>query len=176
MLKLLTLLLTILFTLVLAGGYLVINEKIHAGERSIAEGQNVIAFESPSLEEGKIDLASGRHQLSEGKKEYQHAHDNPFMVFADKWFNSGKGFADGRKKIAEGEEKVAKGEDKINAGEIRLDKGNLALEQGMDKLQQGKKVRDLCAIGAIIFTLLSVVLGYFWRRSLLQFIQHIKLK
>ncbi len=176
MLKLLTLLLTILLALASAGGYLVINEKIHAGEISIAEGQNIIAFESPSLEEGKNDLANGRHLLSEGKKEYEHAHDNPFIVFADTWFNSGKGFAEGRKKIAEGEDKVAKGEDKVNAGEIRLDKGNLALERGMGKLQQGKIVRDVCAFGATLFTLLSIVLGFFWRRSLLQFVQHIRVK
>lgn len=176
MLKVFTLLLTILLAIVSAGGYLVLNEKIIAGARAIAEGQENIAMESPSLAEGKADLASGKQLLSEGKKEYERAHDNPFLVFADKWFNSGKGFAEGRQKIAEGEEKVAKGEEKVNVGAKRLDKGNLALRQGMEQLQQGKQARDVCALGAVVFTLLSVALGFFWRRSLLQYVQHIKVK
>ena len=153
-----------------------LNEKIIAGARAIAEGQNTIALESPSLEEGKADLASGKHQLADGKKEYERAHDNPFLVFADKWFNAGKGFAEGRKKIAEGEEKVAKGEVKVDVGEKRIDKGNLALQVGMEKLQQGQTARDVCAFGTIAFTLLSIVLGFFWRQSLLQFVQRIKIQ
>jgi len=176
MIKALAFLFIFLLAIASALGYLILTQKIIAGEKLIAEGQNFIAQESPSLIQGKADLASGKHQLADGKKEYERAHDNPFLVFADKWFNGGKGFAEGRKKIAAGEEKVAKGEDKIDVGEKRLDKGNLALQVGMEKLQQGKIAREVCAFGAIVFSLLSIVLGFIWRQSLLQFVQHIKIK
>jgi hypothetical protein len=159
-----------------ATGYLVLTQKIIAGEKLVAEGQNFIAQQGPSLEQGKADLATGKNQLTAGYKEYDHAQDNPFLVFADKWFNGGKGFAEGRNKIAKGEEKVAKGEDKVDVGQKRLDKGNLAVQGGMEKLQQGKTARNVCALGAIIFTLLSIALGYSWRQSLQQWVQNTKTK
>ena len=174
MIKEVTLAFTTICAVASLGGYLVLNEKIIAGERFIAEGQSNIALESPSLVEGKAELATGKGLLSEGKKEYERAHDNPFLVFADKLFNSGKGFAEGRKKIAEGEEKVAKGEDKVDVGEKRLDQGNEAIRLGKEKLQQGKLARDICAIAAIVFTLISLVLGFLLRRSLVHFFMHPK--
>lgn len=172
--RMLALLFSILSALASAAGYLVLNEMIPAGERLIAEGQYSIATEGPALAEGKADLASGRLLLAEGKEEYAQAHDNPFLVFADKWFNAGKGFAEGRKKLAEGEAKVAKGEDKVEAGEKRLDEGNLALRQGIARLRLSKQVRVACAVGAIVFTLLSIALGFLWRRPLLQFVRRVK--
>lgn len=166
MIRTLAFLSLILLALASASGYLYLSREIAAGERYITEGQNLISRESPSLEAGKVELATGKQQLSEGKKEYERAHDNPLLVFADKLFNGGKGFAEGREKIAEGEQLVARGEHKVAVGEQRLDKGNAALSSGMEKLQQGKLARDVCAIGAVTFTLLAIVLGYFWRRSL----------
>jgi autotransporter adhesin len=157
-------------------GYLVLTQKITAGEKLVATGQNFIAQQGPSLEQGKADLASGKNKLTEGYKEYDHAQDNPFLVFADKWFNGGKGFAEGRNKIAKGEEKVAKGEDKVDVGQKQLDKGNLAVQVGMKKLQQGKTARNVCALGAIIFTLLSIAFGISWRQSLQQFVRNVKTK
>lgn len=166
MIRTLAFLSLILLALASAVGYLFLNRKIAAGERYIAEGQNLIVREGPSLAAGKVELATGKQQLSDGKKEYEHAHDNSLLVFADTLFNDGKGFAEGRKKIAEGEQKVAQGENKVAVGEQRLDKGNEALRSGMEQLQQGKLARDGCAIGAVTFTILAIVLGYFWRRSL----------
>lgn len=166
MIRTLAFLSLILLALASAVGYLFLNRKIADGERYIAEGQNFITQESPSLATGKVELATGKQQLSDGKKEYERAHDNPFLVFADTLFNGGKGFEEGRKRIAEGEQQVARGENKVADGEKRLDKGNEALRSGMEKLRQGKLARDVCAIGAVTFTLLAIVLGYFWRRSL----------
>jgi hypothetical protein len=176
MIKALAFLFIFLLAFASALGYLILTQKIIAGEKLMAEGQNFIAQESPSLMQGKADLASGKHQLSEGKKEYERAHDNPFLVFADKWFNGGKGFAEGRNKISKGEDKVAEGEDRVNVGEKRIEKGNLALQVGMEKLQQGKKVRDVCALGTIILTPLSIVLGLLWRRSVAKLFWHPKAK
>lgn len=156
----------ILLALASASGYIFLTREIAAGEQLIAEGKNFIARESPSLEAGKVELSTGKQQLSDGKKEYERAHDNPLLVFADKLFNDGKGFAEGREKLAEGEQKVAQGENRVELGEKRIDKGNAALRSGMEQLQQGKLARDVCAIGAVTFTLLAIGLGYFWRRSL----------
>jgi uncharacterized phage infection (PIP) family protein YhgE len=172
--KVIALLFTILLAIASLVGYLVLNEKINAGERFIAEGQNNIEQQRPSFEAGKVDLADGKQKLSAGKKEYEEAHDNPFLVWADKWFNGGKGFAEGRKKIAEGEEKVAQGQDKVDVGKKQLDTGTLKVHQGMEKLKMAKEVRDACALGTVIFTLLSIVLGFFWRRSVAKTLMQLR--
>lgn len=176
MIKVIALLFIILLAIASLVGYLLLNEQINAGERIIAEGQNSIEKERPSFEEGKAELADGKRKLSEGKKEYEEAHDNPFLVLADKLFNGGKGFAEGRKKIAEGEEKVVQGQDKVNVGEKQLDTGTLKVRQGMKRLKMSKEARDACAVGAVIFTPLSIVLGFFWRRSVAKTLLQIRAK
>ena len=176
MVKSVVILITILLALVSASGYAYLSAKIAAGERNLNTGQLNIDTESPSLMEGKADLAHGKRQLAEGKKEYEHAHDNPFLVWADRIFNDGKGFAEGRKKIAAGEAKIAEGQNRVDVGEKRLDAGNLAMRQGTDELQLGLEARDCCALAAIAFTMLSLVLGVFWRRSLVQTFMHLKTK
>jgi hypothetical protein len=174
MIKAITLLLTILLAIASVGGYLYINVKISDGEQFLAEGQYNIDTEGPSLEVGKADLAQGKQLLADGKKEYARAHDNPFLVWADKVFNDGKGFAEGRKKIAAGEVKVAEGQERVDVGEKRLDKGNLAMRQGKEKMKQGLDARDICAFGAILFTVLSIVLGFFWRQSIAKTLKQIR--
>jgi len=111
-------------------------------------------------------LEAGKRELSEGKKEYEQAKDNLFLVLADKLLKGGKGFEDARKEIAEGDKQVAKGEGEVNAGERRLDAGELELRRGREQLRLAKGARVACALGAAFFASLSVVLGFCWRRSL----------
>lgn len=174
MFKLTTLLLTILLAIASAGGYLFLNEKIRDGRGLLTEGQHNIDTEGPSLVTGKAELAQGKKLLADGKKEYASAHENFLLVWADKLFNGGKGFADGREKIAAGEVKVAEGQDRVDTGQIRLDKGNLQMSQGRERLEQGLNARDVCALGAIVFTSLAVLLGFFWRKSILQALKKIR--
>lgn len=176
MLKLITLLLTILLAIASAGGYLFLNENIRDGRGLLTEGQHNIDTESPSLVAGKTDLAQGKKLLEDGKKEYARAHDNPLLVWADKLFNGGKGFADGREKIAAGEVKVAEGQDRVDSGQIQLDKGKQEMSQGREKLEQALDIRDACAIGAVVLIPLSLVLGFLWRRALAQTLMHFRSK
>jgi hypothetical protein len=174
MFKLITLLLTILLAIASAGGYLFLNESIRDGRGYLAEGQHNIDTEGPSLVTGKAELAQGKKLLADGKKEYASAHDNFLLVWADKLFNGGKGFAEGREKIAAGEVKVAEGQERVDAGQIQLDKGNLQMSQGREKLKQGLDARDACVIGVIVFSALAILLGFFWRRSILQTLKKIR--
>ena len=111
-------------------------------------------------------MEAGKRELSEGKKEYEQAKDNLFLVLADKLLKGGKGFEGARKEIAEGDKQVAKGEGEVNAGERRLDAGELELRRGREQLRLAKGARVACALGAAFFASLSIVLGFCWRRSL----------
>jgi len=170
--KVLALLLMILLALASVAGYLFLTEKIIAGERQIAEGQRRLEKGHPALEEGKAKLEAGKRELSEGKKDYEQAKDNPFLVLADKLLKGGKGFKDANEQIAEGEEQVAKGEGKVNVGENRLDAGELELRRGKEQLDLAKGARVACALGAALFATLSIVLGFYWRRSLARIFAH----
>ena len=70
-------------------------------------------------------------------------------MFADKWLNDEKGFAEGRKQIAEGDRQVAEGEIKVTAGEKRLDAGQQELSRGMEQLKLARGARLACALGAV---------------------------
>lgn len=166
MIKLFALLFSILLAVASVGGYLYLDAKIAAGEGKITEGQKEVDKGQPALDKGKAKLEAGKIELAEGKAKYEKAHDNLFMVFADKLFNRGKGFEDGRSKIAEGDRQVAEGEAKISAGEKRLAAGELELSLGKEQLKLAKGVRIACALGAIFFGVFSVVLATLWRRSL----------
>jgi hypothetical protein len=117
-------------------------------------------------------LEAGKQELSEGKKEYEQAEDNLLLVLADKLLNAGKSFEEGRKQIAKGDNQVAKGEGKVNVGERRLDAGELELRRGREQLNLAKGARVACALGAAFFASLSIVLGFFWRRSLARIFMH----
>jgi hypothetical protein len=164
--KLLALLLIILLAFASVAGYLFLTEKITAGERQIADGQRRLENEQPVLEKGKAKLEAGKRELSDGKKEYEQAQDNPLLILADKLLKGGKGFEEARTQIAEGDKQVAKGEGKVGVGEERLEAGRLDLRQGLEQLMLAKGARVACALGAIFFIALSIVLGFYWRRSL----------
>jgi hypothetical protein len=170
--KFIALLVFILWALASMAGYIYLTGKITAGERQIAEGQGMVDKGQIALEKGIIRLESGKQELAEGKKEYKHAKDNRALVIVDKWFNDGKGFRDAETKIAKGDQQVAKGEDKVHAGERRLDAGERELSQGREDLGLAKGARIACATGAAFFTSLSIVLGFWWRRSLARIFKH----
>ncbi len=170
--KVLTLLFMILLALASVAGYLLLTEKIIAGERQIAEGQRRLEKAKPALEKGKAKLEAGKRELSQGKKDYQEAEESLFLVLADKLLKSGKGFEDARERVAKGEKQTAKGEDKVNVGESRLDAGELELRQGKEKLDLAKGARVACALGAAFFATLSIVFGFCWRRSLARIFMH----
>jgi hypothetical protein len=168
MIKLFALLFSVLLAVASVGGYMYLDAKIIAGEGKISGGQMEVDKGQPALDKGKAKLEAGKIELAEGKAKYEKAHDNLFMVFMDKVFNRGKGFEEGRSKIAEGDKQVAQGEAKISAGEKRLAAGELELYRGKEQLNMAKNVRIACALGAIFFGVLSIVLTILWRRSLLK--------
>jgi hypothetical protein len=110
--------------------------------------------------------------LSEGKKEYEQAKDNLFLVLADKLLKGGKGIKEAGKQIAEGDKQVAKGEGDVNVGERQLDAGELELRRGREQLILAKGARFACALGAAFFASLSILLGFYWRRSLARIFMH----
>jgi hypothetical protein len=124
------------------------------------------------IEDSKAKLKAGRRELSQGKKEYEQAKDNLFLVLVDKLLKGGKGFKEARKRIAKGEKQIAEGEDNINDGERRLDAGKLELNRGREQLGLLKEARLACALVAAFFTSLSIVLGFCWRRSLALIFKH----
>jgi chromosome segregation ATPase len=170
--KVFALLLIILLALASVAGYLFLNEQINAGEIQIADGQKQLEKAQPVLEAGKAKLEAGKREMSESKKEYEQAKDNSFLVLADKLLTGGKGFKDAREQIAEGDKQVAKGEDKVNVGERRLDAVELELRRGRELLMLAKGARVACALGAFIFASLSIVRGFYWRRSLAGIFMH----
>jgi uncharacterized phage infection (PIP) family protein YhgE len=166
MIKVFALMFSALLALASLGGYVFLDAKIIDGEARISDGQNEVDKGQPALDQGKAKLEAGKIDLAKGKAKYEKAHDNLFMVFMDNLFNRGKGFEDGRKQIAEGDKQVAQGEADISAGEKRLAAGELELIQGKEKLKMAKGMRFACALGTIIFGVLSIVLAILWRRSL----------
>jgi hypothetical protein len=170
--KVIALLLIILLALASVAGYLFLHGKIIAGERRIADGQRQVEKEQVNLDEGKAKLEAGKLKSSEGKKRYEKAKRNLFLVLADKLLKGGKGFKDARERIADGDERLAKGEDKVNVGKKRLEAGKLELSQGREQVKLAKRARVACALGAVLFASLSIVLGFRWRRSLARIFIH----
>ncbi|MFH1995098.1 MAG: hypothetical protein ABIJ24_05355 [Nitrospinota bacterium] len=170
--KILTLLFIILLAFASVDGYLFLSEKISAGERQIADGQRQLEEGRAALKEGKAKLEDGKQELSGGKKKYEQAKGKPLLVLADRVLKGGKGFKEAEGKIAEGDKKVAEGEGRVYTGEKQIAAGELKLRIGMEKLRVAKVARFACALATAFFTLLSIVLGFRWRRSLARIFMH----
>jgi hypothetical protein len=164
MVKVIVLLLVFLLALAAVAGYFFLDKKITDGEMSVAGGKLQIEEGKVALEEGKARLEAGKLELAAGKNKYEKASDNAFLVWADKWLNSGKGFEKGREQIADGDKKVARGEEKVSAGEKRLDAGEVQLSEGMEQLEFARRLRVACEIAAVFFIILMVALVFRWRR------------
>ena len=170
--KVLALLLIILLALASLSGYLYFTNKIRVGERQIAEGQRQLKKGQLLLKSGKVKLKSGRNELSQGKKQYEQSKGNIILVLTDKLLKNGKGFKQARKQITEGERQVAKGEHMIFFAEMQLAESKLELRRGMEYLRLAKGVCFSCVVGAVFLSFLSLLLGFFWRRSLAQIFIH----
>ncbi len=145
------LLLIVFVALAFVAGYAVLRIKIAAGEGLLDDGQLAVAA-------GEARLQAGTQRLSDGKADYEQAKGNPFLVWVDKLLNGGRGFRDARRRIAEGQ-------DEVDAGGRRLAAGELAMDRGKGHLRFAKGLRFACALGALVFALLSMLLGFRWRRS-----------
>ena len=156
--KLLVLSFVILLALVSLTGWLFLSEKITTGDMQIAAGQE-------KVDEGQPKLDAGKQELADGKEEYKKAKGNLFYVLVDKLLKGGKGFEEGRRQIAEGQ-------DLVDAGQKRMDAGKLKLSLGAEELRLARRVRFACALGAIFFASLSIVLGFYWRRALARLFVH----
>ncbi|GGX74307.1 hypothetical protein [Saccharospirillum salsuginis] len=167
MIKVLVLLLTISLALVSGARYLFISEKIAIGKEQLSAGQKDLEKGQSALEEGQTKLDAGKKDLSDGKKEYEQARSNVFLVFMDELLQSGKGFEEGREEIAEGDKTVAEGERAVDAGERKVQAGALEMKEGRELLSLAHRVRAACAMSAISFTVLSIILGFYWRRSVI---------
>jgi hypothetical protein len=170
--KMITLLLVILLALASVPGYLFLAGKITAGEKLIADGQRQLEKGRLALAQGKVKLEAGKLELSEGKKEYEQAEDNFFLVLADKLLQGGKGFEKAREQIAEGDDQVAKGEGEVKVGEKQVVAGEQELRLGLQQMRLAKGALLACALGAVFFTSLAIVLGFRWRRSLARIFKH----
>lgn len=166
MVKVIALLFVVLLALASAAGYLFLAEKIDAGEILLVDGQRDIDKGQLDLDAGKARLEAGKRELAEGKKKYAKAENNLFLVIADKLFKGGRGFKEAKEKIAEGDRQVARGEVKVKDGEKRLDAGELKMRQGEERLKLAVSARVAFAVGAVFFAFISIVMGFFWRRSL----------
>ncbi len=172
MVKVLALLFIIILAVASLAGYLYLDSKITSGKEQIATGQIQLEKGQATLEEGKARLEAGKQELSAGKEEYERAEDNLLLVFADKVFKGGKNFREAREQISDGDRQVAKGEDKVVSGEKRIDAGELKLQRGREQLGLARDLRIACGIGAVLFTVLSIMLGFWWRRSLARIFRH----
>lgn len=172
MVKLLVLLFMVFLSLLSLGGYLFLSEKIIAGQKKIANGQKLINQGQITFDEGKAELEAGKLESSDGKKEYEKAEDNLLLVFADKLFNGGRGYKAGRVRIAQGDKQIALGVDSVYDGEKRLNAGKRELLQGIEQVELAKGARIACGLGVAFFTLVTVMLGICWRRSLARIILH----
>jgi len=170
--KLIALLLVILLALASVAGYVFLAGQIAAGEKQIAAGQRQLEKGRLALEEGKVKLEAGKQELSAGKKEYEQAEDNFFLVLADKLLQGGKGFEKAREQIAEGDDQVAQGEGEVKVGEKQIVAGEQELRLGMEQMRLAKGALLACALGAVFFTSLAIVLGFRWRRSLARMFMH----
>jgi hypothetical protein len=162
--KLFVLLLIILLALASVGGFVYLTVKITSGEKQIASGQKQLKEGQQRLKEGKARLDTGKQELSEAKTAYGLA--SPFLSSEDKALTGGLLSREAGKRIAEGDKQVASGESQVKAGEKRLAAGELELSRGKEQLRLAKDARLACAIAAVIFAPLSIVLAFRWKRSL----------
>lgn len=166
--KILILVLLFILDLGSISGYVYLNKEIIAGEVRIAEGKVQLAQGEAMLAKGKARLSEGQRTLSHARKAYNTAHSIPFMKTVTQLPIVGAPSKIARKKIAQGDYLVAQGKSKISSGESQLNAGKLELQSGIERLNQAKILRTLCLVGGMCFTFLLMVLGVFWRRSLVK--------
>jgi len=164
--RLLVLLILILLALVSAAGYIFVDQSIIAGKIKIAEGIQELKIGYPELEEGRLRMEAGKKELIEGQDEYDQARKNLFLVLADRLLKGGKGFRDARKRLQDGSDRIKEGKEEYRDGKKRINEGEIELLRGRELLKQAENMRGAFAFAAAFFFILTVLLGFRWRRSL----------
>lgn len=162
----LILLLITILGLVSMTGYLILSQKILAGEKKIAEGQLELENGEQMLAAGKARLANGKRQLSNAKSAYNKVNDIALLGIVSKLPITGAFFNVAHHQISEGQQLIAKGEAKVKNGEEQLAKGKLELEKGKIKMGAANNIRITFGIATAFFFVLAILLGIYWRKSL----------
>lgn len=166
MMKKLILIFVSLIAIISIGCYLFLTEKIIDGESKILAGQKKLAEGEQLLAKGKARLAAGKKQMASVNKVRRGINAIPFMNITKKIPVGGDVLKIANSKVDEGNQMIAKGQEKIKAGEKQLAEGKLKLKQGLDRLSHAKSLQFVCKMGAISFTLLSIILMIVWRKPL----------
>lgn len=153
----------ILLAIASIAGYLFLTEKIIAGRLKIAAGQKQIADGEQMLTNGKARLQSGKQRLSNAKNTYNGINSVPLMGIVSRLPVSGNILGIAKSKIDNGNKMVAAGSDKIRAGEKQLAEGKQDLQNGMSRLNRTNIIRMIFVAGAIVFTVLALVIGFGWK-------------
>ncbi|EKD45243.1 MAG: hypothetical protein ACD_70C00006G0002 [uncultured bacterium] len=162
MLKIITMIITLLLAIAAFAGFYVVNQKVQAGEKLLAAGQQQYDAGAQKLKAGKAKLAQGKQKLGTVKTIYQAA---PVAEIANATPIGAAILGFTHHQIKGGEKQVATGERQVKAGEAKLAAGKKALAEGREQLAQGKRIRDGLFVGGIFFALLTFVLGIFWKRK-----------
>jgi len=166
--KVVILLFIILLALASMAGYLFLTLKTTSGENLLAAGQKQVNQGQQLLTVDKTKLSAGERQLSGGKRTYHEVKDIPIFGWVIAQV--------GRQAIVQGKKQIAEGKSEIKAGEGRLSAADLELSLGSKRLRLTDILRIASALGATIFITLSIVLGFYWRRSLARSLYTLKPK
>ncbi|MES2217565.1 MAG: hypothetical protein V4501_04040 [Pseudomonadota bacterium] len=162
----------LLFVSILALGsltsYIVLTEQVTAGREKIANGQKQLEDGQKMLAQGKAKLSAGKQKLSGAKNIYNGINTVAFLGLASKLPISSEFFKVAKRQIDDGNGMVARGSEKIRAGEKQLAEGQQDLDRGMKRLTHANIIRLTFGGSAIFFGCLALLLGFCWRRKLLQ--------
>ncbi len=167
--KVLTLVLTLILTLGFIACYLFLTVQINTGSLKIAAGQKQLEDGEQMVARGKTKLSSGNQQLSSAKSGYSKIKTLSYMSVVAAPVAGVVALAGNQvigNQISEGDQMVAQGRSKIKAGEEQLSAGKLQLQHGVQRLALAKKIRIACAIAAVIFAALLIVLVVCWRKKM----------
>lgn len=150
--KIITLSITSLLAFASIISYVIINDKITAGEQQYAAGQQ-------QLVAGKRKLAAGQKKLSNAKGVYGILGHIPVVQVAKETPGANLPFQMTEKKLAQGDQQVASGKKRIRSGEQQLAAGAM-------QLATAKKIRTLLGFLSIFFIVITIALGVFWKNIL----------
>ena len=143
-------------------GYLFLSQKIVAGEQQLLDGQRQFAEGQKMLKDGKVKLENGEREMSRVKR----VDTFPFVGLAIISLPvSGVTYLEAKKQIVAREKLIRQGQGRVRAGEEQLKMGELQLREGERRLELANKMRLACAFGAIFFVIISIILGFYWRRA-----------
>lgn len=167
--KVFILLLTIILSIAAVTGYLSLTQKYTSGKQQIAEGEQQLESGQQMLAEGKAKLSKGKRKLSQAKRKYSDISHIPLMGVVKQLPVIGMAFGSAANQISQGKQRIAQGEESITLGEAKLAAGQQELNRGKKHLIIVNRIRITCAIAAFIFTVISILLIFYWRYSLSKF-------